>query len=356
MHWPDLAHGEDVPGVLRKMNKLAGYRSMVFAPMLLGDRGIGAIGVARSTGPFQPKEIAMLQTFADQAVIAIENARLFNETKEALEHQTATAEVLQVISRSVSDAAPVFETIMEACQRLFGLEAVAVYLVDDDMVRGVAHRGWSYGDWGRDVTPLAGSTTGLAIAERRTIHFPDLADKPGLPERFMAPIRESGGLTIVYAPMLWEDRGVGSLVLSRRPARPFSDKEIVLVQSFADQAAIAIQNARLFDEVRAKTRDLEETLQQQTATADVLKVISRSAFDLDLAASTILEAAARLCRATMATLHLRDGDVCRLATQIGMPEDLRARGPGKPDPGQVSPAFEAASAGGRGRAFPGRMD
>jgi GAF domain-containing protein len=322
VHWPNLVHGEDVPGVLRKMAKLAGYRSMVFAPMLKGERGIGAIGVARSTGPFQPREVAMLQSFADQAVIAIENARLFNETKEALEHQTASAEVLQVISRSVSDAAPVFDTIMEACRRLFGLEAVAVYLVEGDMVRGVAHLGWSYGDWGRDAMPLSGSSTGLAIEQRRTVHFADLGEKPDLPERFRAPIREAGGLTIVYAPMLWEDHGVGSLVLSRRPARPFSEKELKLVQSFADQAAIAIQNARLFDEVRDKTRDLEESLAQQTATADVLKVISRSAFDLDRAASTILEAAARLCRATMATLHLRDGDVCRLATQIGMPEDF----------------------------------
>ena len=110
MHWPDLIDGDDVPGVLRKMAKLIGYRSMVFAPMLWNERGIGAIGVARSTGPFKPKELAMLQTFADQAVIAIQNARLFNETKEALEQQTASAEVLTVISQSVSDAAPVFET------------------------------------------------------------------------------------------------------------------------------------------------------------------------------------------------------------------------------------------------------
>ena len=127
-------------------------------------------------------------------------------------------------------------------------------------------------------------------------------------------------MTVLYAPMLWEDRGVGSIVVSRKPAKPFSDKEIVLLQSFADQAAIAIQNARLFEALQAKTRDLEESLAQQTATAEVLKVISRSAFDLNLAASTILEAAGKLCRAPLATLHLRDGDVCRLATQFGLPE------------------------------------
>ena len=103
MHWPDFIDGEDVPGILRKMAKLIGYRSMMFAPMLWEGRGIGAIGVARSTGPFKPRELAMIQTFADQAVIAIQNARLFNETKEALEQQKASAEVLSVISNSVSD-------------------------------------------------------------------------------------------------------------------------------------------------------------------------------------------------------------------------------------------------------------
>jgi GAF domain-containing protein len=319
VHWPDLAHGEDVPGILRKMAKLTGYRSMTFAPMLLGDRGIGAIGVARSTGPFQPKELAMLQTFADQAVIAIENARLFNETREALDQQTATADVLQVIGRSVSDAAPVFETIMEACQRLFGLEAVAVYLVDGDLVRGVAHRGWSYGDWGKDVTPLASSSTGVAIAERRTVHFPDLADKPDLPDHFRAPIRESGGLTILYAPMLWEDRGVGSLVLSRRPAKPFSEKEMKLVQSFADQATIAIQNARLFEDVRNKTRDLEESLAQQTATADVLKVISRSGADLDVMLQRLADTAAMFCGNS--AVHLEDEGLMKVRVVSGGSSD-----------------------------------
>src|SRR5208282_4209783 len=110
------------------------------------------------------------------------------------------------------------------------------------------------------------SSTGLAIAERRAIHFPDLADKPDLPDRFKDMLGEAGGMTVLYAPMLWEDRGVGSIVVSRKPAKPFSDKEIVLLQSFADQAAIAIQNARLFEALQAKTRDLEESLAQQTAT------------------------------------------------------------------------------------------
>ena len=296
------------------------------------------------------------RVFRDQALIAIENARLFREAQEALERQTATANVLKVISRSISDAAPVFETILESCQRQFGLEAVALYLVEGDTVKGAAHRGWAVGDWGKDAMPLAGSSTGLAIAERRAVHIPDLAEKPGLPEKFIAPLREGGGMSVLYAPMLSEDDGVGSIVVSRKPAKPFSEKEIALVQSFADQAAIAIQNARLFQETQAKTRDLQEALQQQTATAEVLKVISRSAFDLGLATSTILEAAAKLCRANLATLHLRDGNVCRLVTQFGLPEAFERQARAAPIPGTLPPALTPTPTRGRGRAFLRRLD
>ena len=294
--------------------KKGDYRALLAVPMIHEGRAIGAIGVGRDEpGAFPDKIVSLLQTFASQAVIALENTRLFNETKEALERQTATAEVLKVISRSVSDAAPVFEAILDSCQRLFGLEAVAVYLVEGEMVRGVAQKGWDSGDWGRDAQPLAGSSTGQAIAERRALHFPDLADKPDLPEKIVRTVREAGGLSVLYAPMLLADHGVGSIVVSRKPAKPFTEREIALVQSFADQAAIAIQNARLFNETK-------EALERQTATADVLKVISRSAFDLDSVTTAILETAARLCRAPLGTLHLRDGEVCRLVTQFGWSE------------------------------------
>ncbi len=309
-HIPDLASEPDLsPTVRERVNRLGGA-SLLYAPMLWEDRGLGSILVVRSPPkPFSEREQALLQSFANQAAIAIQNARLFTETKEALERQTATANVLKVISQSVSDTAPVFETILESCQRLFGLEAVAVYLVEGDMVKGVAHRGWAAGDWGRDATPLASSSTGLAIAERRAIHFPDLADKPDLPDRFRDMLREAGGMTVLYAPMLWEDRGVGSIVVSRKPAKPFSDKEIELLQSFADQAAIAIQNARLFEALQAKTRDLEESLAQQTATAEVLKVISRSVLDLDSVLQTLIDTAVRLARGSRGTIFIQRGDV-----------------------------------------------
>ncbi len=324
-HIPDLAAEPDLSPTVRERAERLGSASLLYAPMLSEDRGLGSILVVRSPPkPFSEREKALLQSFADQAAIAIQNARLFNETREALERQTATANVLKVISQSVSDTAPVFETILESCQRLFGLEAVAVYLVEGDMVKGVAHRGWAVGDWGRDATPLASSSTGLAIAERRAIHFPDLADKPDLPDRFKDMLGEAGGMTVLYAPMLWEDRGVGSIVVSRKPAKPFSEKEIVLLQSFADQAAIAIQNARLFEALQAKTRDLEESLAQQTATAEVLKVISRSVLDLDSVLQTLIDTAVRLARGSRGTIFIQRGDVLvASAFHSNVPAELR---------------------------------
>ena len=298
-----------MPPLIRDLARLRGYRSMLFAPLLSKGGAIGMISVTRSEpGAFAADHIQLLQTFADQAVIAVENVRLFDEVQartrdleEALQQQTATADVLKVISRSVSDVAPVFETIIESCQRLLGLESVAVYLVEGDVVRGAAQRGWKGGDWGRDVTPLAGSATGLAIAERRAVHVPDLADKPELPEDKRAAVVEAGGITVLYAPMLLVDRGVGSIVVSRTPARPFSEKEIALLQSFADQAAIAIQNTRLFNET-------EEALERQTATSEILRVISQSPTDARPVFGRIVLTAVRVFKCDLAGTLLRDGD------------------------------------------------
>ena len=214
-----------------------------------------------------------------------------------------------------------FEEILGACQRLFGSDEIGIYTIgDDDMVRVAAWRGPRAGEVRSDVTPLAESVTGQIIRERRIHHIPDLKAEPNLSPTVRDRVDRLGSASLVYAPMLWEDRGLGSILVVRSPPRPFSDREQALLQTFADQAVIAIQNARLFNEVQARTRDLEELLQQQTATAEVLKVISRSAFDLNLVTATILEAAAKLCRAPLATLHLREGDVCRLVTQFGLPE------------------------------------
>ncbi len=295
-------------------------RTGLVVPLIEDGKVVGVLTLNRNeVRPFADGQIALARAFAGQALIAMKNARLFNETREALEQQKATAEVLGAISKSVADTAPVFETILGACQRLFGSEEIGIYTIgDDEMVRAAAWRGPRAEEARQDVTPLAESVTGRVIQERRTHHIPDLGALSDLSPTLRDRVNRHGGASLLYAPMLWEASGLGSIVVVRWPPKPFSDREQALLQSFADQAAIAIQNARLFHET-------QEALQQQTATAEVLKVISRSAFDLNLATSTILEAAAKLCRAPLATLHLRDGDVCRLATPSGCRKPSSAR-------------------------------
>ncbi len=314
--WSDV----ELPPHERAIHELLGLSSAIYMPLLRDGEARGLLTLARNRpSSFSASDIAQAEAFRDQAIIALENARLFNETKEALERQTATANVLKVISQSVSDAAPVFETILESCQRLFGLEAVAVYLVEGGRVKGVAQRGWDGGDWGRDAQPLEGSSTGRAIAERRAVHYPDLlADRPDIPEDKKIPLRERGGMSVLYAPMLSEDRGVGSIVVSRTPVRPFSDKEISLVQSFADQAAIAIQNTRLFNET-------QEALEQQKASGDVLRAIAQSVADATPVFENILDASQRLFGTEEVCIFLVSEDGMVRPTGVRGPLFLAAR-------------------------------
>jgi GAF domain-containing protein/CheY-like chemotaxis protein len=277
MHWPDLIDGDDVPGVLRKMAKLIGYRSMVFAPMLWNERGIGAIGVARSTGPFKPKELAMLQTFADQAVIAIQNARLFNETKEALEQQTASAEVLEVISSSVADAAPVFDKILQSCERLVACTDLSVLTVDD---ASFAHLGAVRGVLGlkavENYVPLPVEKTIIweALQHRRVMHYPDAQNGADVPAPVRRLVERVGNFAVVIAPMILRDRAAGALFIVRAFAQrqwsPFTAREIALVESFADQAVIAIQNAKLFKETQ-EAREQAEVARGQAEAANEAK-------------------------------------------------------------------------------------
>jgi len=303
MHWPDLVNGEDVPGVLRKMAKLIGCRSMVFAPMLWDGRGIGAIGVARSTGPFKPKELAMLQTFADQAVIAIQNSRLFNETREALERQTATADILKVIANSPTNVQPVFEAIAERSKRLVDALSTTVFRLED----GVMHlRAFTPTNPEADATlkamfpaPLSNFSWSEAIGNGEIYRVVDTKlEIEGLRE--LARLR--GFRSMLFAPLLRDRKPIGVIAVTRVESGPFVEHHVQLLQTFADQAVIAIENVRLFDEVQAKTRDLSESLQQQTATADVLKVISRSTFNLHTVLDTLVESAARLCEADQANI------------------------------------------------------
>ena len=281
-----------------------GFRSIMSVPLLHEGRAIGTIGVAREEpGLFPDTAVALLQTFADQAVIAIENTRLFNETREALERQTATSEVLQVISRSVNDTTPVFERILQSCSRLLAIEHAAIYLTSDDgMLLPGARLGPLYEEVFRTLPrPLQGTASDLAIRERRLVHYPDVWSDPGVPESVKTMAPSIGNRSIVFAPMTWNDRGIGVLTVVRVPPRPFSDKELSLLSSFADQAVIAIQNARLFSET-------QEALEQQTATADVLQVISGSMENAQPVFDKILESCQRLFSGSQLGISLVGND------------------------------------------------
>jgi signal transduction histidine kinase len=266
VHYPDVQQGADVPHYVKRSSDAAATRSVIIAPLLWEGRGIGTIFVGRrAAGPFSEKDIALLKTFADQAVIAIQNARLFNETREALEQQTATAEVLQVISSSVADANPVFDKILDSCERLFSATGLGIYLIDD---AGMLHLGGFRGnalglsDPVREVggvfpRPLEGTATALAVRERRVVHFADALGDPHVPPPLRRVAEVLGNFSIAFAPMLWEDRGVGAIQVSREPTNPFTEKELVLLKTFADQAVIAIQNSRFFNEIQSKSRELE---------------------------------------------------------------------------------------------------
>ncbi len=251
VHYPDV-DAEAVPENTRIACHAVGYRSVIFAPMMWKERGIGVIFVGRDLqGPFSPQDIALLRTFADQAVIAIQNVRLFNETRDALERQTATAEVLQVISSSVADATPVFDKILESGQRLFATEQLGIFLAHDGQVHAGAWRGSALDTIARTFPkPIGETMTGRVIDERRTMHIPDTSAMADAPPAVGSVVDLLGHVSVAWAPMLWEGRGVGSIAVLRQPPRPFSDKELSLLNTFADQAVIAIQNARLFKQAQ----------------------------------------------------------------------------------------------------------
>ncbi|HET9823286.1 MAG TPA: GAF domain-containing protein [Burkholderiaceae bacterium] len=303
------------PGI-RELQARYGFRTVLAVPLMRDGAAIGVLTLLRhEVHAFADGEIDLVHTFADQAVIAIENVRLFNETREALEQQTASAEVLQVISGSMADAQPVFEKILDSCQRLFSSAQAGILLAGADAQVHVGAWHGSAADAMRQAFPrsLEGSITERAIRERRTVHIADVAAMSDPPPAVRRVVELSGNCSVAWAPMLWEDQGVGALCLMRQPPRPFGDKELVLLRTFADQAVIAIQNARLFNET-------QEALARQTATSDVLQVISESPTDVQPVFDIIAEQAASLTAARFCLVTRLDGEQLQLVSLHGVNE------------------------------------
>jgi GAF domain-containing protein len=287
-------------------------RSTLAVPMTRDDAVIGVLVIGRSqTGPFPPRQIELLQTFADQAVIAIENARLFDEVQaktrdltEALTYQTGSSNILRVIASSPTDVEPVLKAIVESACELCAADDALVQLRDGDDLVYAAHRGSiPVGLQRRTINP--NFIGGRAVIDRVPVHLRDVLSAEGdeFPES-QEISRPLGTRTLLCVPLLGEGESIGTILLRRTEVNPFSDKQISLLQTFADQAVIAIGNVRLFDEVQKKTSDLSEALQQQTATADVLKAISRSAFDLQPVLDVIVETSRELCGCDASTIFL----------------------------------------------------
>ncbi len=346
VHLPDSRLDPEYTHPLRDTIAL---RSILSVPIFREGVPIGAISVWRGEPrPFTDKQIALLQTFTEQAVIAIENVRLFtelvarnSELRVALEQQTATSELLKVIGRSTFDLQPMFDTLAENAGRLCEAKQVFVFRFDGQFLRVVAsHNASPELRAFFEQNPLVsgrGSAAGRTALERRTIHIEDVRTDPEHTWRAgqVDPIR-----TVLTIPMLRGTELLGVIGVNRHEARLFTDSQVGLLQTFADQAAIAIENARLLTELQAKNASLTEALEQQTATSDILRVISRSPTDVQPVFDTIVASAVNLCDARQGAVYQFDGELVHFVAHHNYPPEvlgvLQGMYPRPPQPDQIS--------------------
>ena len=329
----DPRYAEREPEIVTGV-ELGGIRTLLIVPMLKEKDLIGALTIYRQeVRPFNDKQIDLVKNFAAQAVIAIENTRLLNELRESLRQQTATSEVLQVISSSPGELEPVFNAMLENAARICEASYGALWLRDGDGFRYAALHGdlpqvWINSLRDGTVTRVRPDTPLARVAQtRKPIQVPDMGMDPSYRAGDPLPVSgvDIGGIrTLAAVPMVKDDMLVGIIAIYRKKVRPFTDKQIELVTNFASQAVIAIENTRLLNELRQRTDDLSESLEQQTATSEVLKVISSSPGKLEPVFQAMLQNAVSICEAKFGSMVLYDGDAFRRVALHGAPNAFAA--------------------------------
>jgi GAF domain-containing protein len=341
---------------IKEIQKKINQRTTLAVPLLRDGLSIGAILIRRlEVRPFVNEQIKLLETFADQAVIAIENTRLFqelsdksaklessnSELREALEQQTATGQILNVIASSPTDIQPVLDAIAENAARVCNANDASIRLAEGNMLRLAAHHGPIPFFAASELPIDRDSVVGRALVERQLIHIEDLLSVVVTEfPRFHTFIHQEGTRTVLVAPLMREDVPIGTVLIRQTEVRPFTEKQIALLKTFADQAVIAIENVRLFKELQQRNRDLTEALEQQTATSEILRVISSSPTDVQPVFDTIARNAVTLCDSLFANVFRFDGEQLHfVSNHNALPkpvEIMRRLYPMRPDVTQVS--------------------